>query len=60
MEKMGGTWTQGRGSHRVYRIRDCKTEFAMHGAEIPDGTLRSIEKAMEPCFGKGWLRKGHS
>lgn len=30
----------------------------MHtGQEIPAGTLRSIEKAMEPCLWEGWLRR---
>ena len=27
-----------------------------HKGDIPKGTLASIEKAMEPAFGKGWLK----
>lgn len=34
----------------------CHTTVPMHTGDIPKGTLGSIEKAMEPAFGKGWLR----
>jgi predicted RNA binding protein YcfA (HicA-like mRNA interferase family) len=25
------------------------------GEDIPRGTLRAIERDLEPCLGKGWL-----
>jgi predicted RNA binding protein YcfA (HicA-like mRNA interferase family) len=34
----------------------CKTTVSVHaGHDIAVGTLRSIERALEPCLGKGWL-----
>jgi len=34
----------------------CYTTVQMHaGKDIPNGTLRSIQRQMEPAFGKGWL-----
>lgn len=34
----------------------CKTTVAQHAGDIPAGTLRKIEKDMEPVFGERWLR----
>ncbi len=35
----------------------AQTTVAVHGAsDIPAGTLRAIERDLEPVFGKGWLR----
>lgn len=53
--------TRQVGSHRRYEARAesglvCRTTVPQHTGDIPAGTLRSIEKAMEPVFGKGWLR----
>lgn len=49
-----------RGSHRRYRVtRDgttCYTVVAQHPGDIPIGTLRAIERDLEPALGKGWLR----
>jgi predicted RNA binding protein YcfA (HicA-like mRNA interferase family) len=47
-----------RGSHKrfVSACRRCATTVAMHAGDIPAGTLRAIERDMEPCCGKGWLR----
>ena len=27
-----------------------------HGADLPVGTLRAIERDLAPAFGEGWLR----
>lgn len=35
---------------------ECSTPVPMHTGDITKGTLASIEKAMEPAFGKGWLK----
>jgi predicted RNA binding protein YcfA (HicA-like mRNA interferase family) len=58
--------TRQRGSHRRYEatktlgdntVVTVHTTVAQHsGGDIPLGTLRQIEKDLEPAFGKGWLR----
>ena len=57
LNKAGATWTQGRGSHRKYTLGKCRTSLSMHTGDIATGTLRQIEKDMEPCIGKRWLSK---
>ena len=56
----GGKHVRDRGSHRLYEATDgtvtVLTSVAFHPGDIPVGTLRKIEKDMEPVFGKGWLR----
>jgi len=32
------------------------TTVAQHTGDVPAGTLRAIERDLEPAFGKGWLR----
>lgn len=55
------------GSHRRYQAtytdeagakHTVVTVVAQHTGDIPPGTLRAIEKQMQPAFGQGWLRKG--
>ena len=45
------------GSHLTVRCGDCLTTIAVHAGDIPIGTLRKIERDLEPCLEKGWLRK---
>lgn len=45
------------GSHLTVRCGECVTTIAVHAGDIPVGTLRKIERDLEPCFGKGWLRR---
>ncbi|MCA1845108.1 MAG: type II toxin-antitoxin system HicA family toxin [Actinobacteria bacterium] len=47
-----------RGSHVIVRCPGgCQTVVPVHaGEDIPTGTLRAIERALEPCLGEGWLR----
>jgi predicted RNA binding protein YcfA (HicA-like mRNA interferase family) len=47
-----------RGSHVIVRCPGgCQTVIPIHrGQDIPIGTLRSIERALAPCLGEGWLR----
>lgn len=47
-----------RGSHVMVRCPGgCQSVIPVHsGQDIPHGTLRSIERALEPCLGSGWLR----
>jgi predicted RNA binding protein YcfA (HicA-like mRNA interferase family) len=45
-----------RGSHLVVTCGKCQTVIPVHGGEdIAPGTLRAIERQLEPCLGKGWL-----
>ena len=55
LRKLGVAYREARGSHRLYRIKDCTTVVPMHGADLPKGTLRKIEKDLEPCLGEKWL-----
>jgi predicted RNA binding protein YcfA (HicA-like mRNA interferase family) len=53
------------GSHRRYIVTytdvtgrqvTAMTTVAQHAGDIPAGTLRAIERDLEPAFGRGWLR----
>jgi predicted RNA binding protein YcfA (HicA-like mRNA interferase family) len=64
IERLGGKQTRQRGSHRQFEATTthngetltAHTTVAQHPGDIPNGTLRKIERDMEPVFGKGWLR----
>lgn len=64
IERLGGKQTRQRGSHRMFEaqtthngdIVTARTTVAQHPGDIPTGTLRAIERDMEPVFGRGWLR----
>jgi len=59
IRELGGSELRQNGSHIrvVCRCGKNKSVVAVHGSEdIKPGTLHSIERALEPCFGKGWLR----
>jgi predicted RNA binding protein YcfA (HicA-like mRNA interferase family) len=58
MKSLGCAELRQRGSHIIMRHPDgCQTVVAMHSGDMPVGTLRAIERHMEPCLGKGWLRR---
>lgn len=47
----------GKGSHQVWRCSGgCQTSIPMHRGDIPNGTLRAIGRALEPCLGKDWWK----
>lgn len=51
---------EGKGSHVLYccACKRWQTVVPNHkGEDVKPGTLRAIEKQLEPCakFGKGWL-----
>lgn len=65
IKKAGGKQIRQVGSHKRFAVEyttpDGKsstvfTTVADHGGDIPIKTLDSIEKALEPALGKGWLR----
>lgn len=64
IEALGGHQTRQVGSHRRYTATATNpdgtthpvyTTVAQHTRDIPLGTLRAIQKDLEPAFGKGWL-----
>ena len=57
-EKLGCEQVRQRGSHVVVRCTGgCQTVIPVHrGQDLPLGTLRTIERLLEPCVGEGWLR----
>lgn len=55
LKRLGVEYREARGSHRLYRIAGCTTVVPMHRGDIPKGTLRKIERDLEPCLGKKWL-----
>ncbi len=57
LRKMGCEEVGRRGSHVRVRCRDCQTTVPVHaGEDLPPGTLRAIERDLEPCLGKGWMK----
>ena len=64
--RLGGELASQRGSHAKYRVTytrpdgstaTVRTIVAMHGGDVPTGTLRSIERDLAPAFGEGWLTR---
>ncbi|MBW8711791.1 MAG: type II toxin-antitoxin system HicA family toxin [Mycobacterium sp.] len=50
--------TRQRGSHVRIECGTCVTTVPAHaGEDIGPGLLRRIERDLEPCLGKGWLKK---
>ena len=60
IERRGGRMVRQVGSHRRYRAGSeetvCHTTVPQHPGDIPTGTLRAIERDLEPVFGRRWLR----
>ena len=65
IERLGGVMARQAGSHRRYVITytdaaeaaaKVATTVPQHAGDIPAGTLRAIERDLEPALGKGWLR----
>ncbi len=56
LRKAGCEEVRQAGSHLVVRCGTCQTVVPIHGGDVPTGTLRTIERDLEPCLGKGWLR----
>jgi predicted RNA binding protein YcfA (HicA-like mRNA interferase family) len=44
-----------KGSHQVWRCGQCQTVVPLHLGDLTPGTLRSIERDLEPCLGAKWL-----
>lgn len=62
IERLGGIHVGSGGSHRKYVALygddgRCRTSVPMHGGDVKPGTLRAIERDLEPAFGRRWLRR---
>lgn len=66
VERLGGVLLRQVGSHRRYAVEYVRSDgtrgravtiVAQHPGDIPTGTLRKIEKDLEPALGKGWLKR---
>lgn len=65
IERLGGQMARQVGSHRRYMVTytdvggqpaKVSTTVAQHPGDLPTGTLRAIERDLEPAFGPNWLR----
>jgi hypothetical protein len=49
---------RGAGSdHLIVRCGSWPTVIPVHSGDIPPGTLRAIERDLEPCLGARWLQQ---
>ena len=59
IEGHGGVFVRQKGSHRVYRVNRgtwvIMVVVPQYGGDVPKGTLRSIERDLEPMLGERWL-----
>lgn len=55
--KVGGEVLRTKGSHNFVRVGVCTTVIPVHSHDLPKGTLRAIERDLEPCLGESWIRK---
>lgn len=61
IEKCGGEKARQSGGHAVYKASgpggSVSIIVPIHPSkEVPNGTVRSIEKQGAPAFGEGWLK----
>jgi predicted RNA binding protein YcfA (HicA-like mRNA interferase family) len=60
LKKHGCRVVRRKGSHVRVDSPDarCHTTVPVHaGEDLGAGLLRQIERDMEPCLGKGWLKR---
>lgn len=58
VREKGGEIVRQKGSHVRVRAGNCFATVPDHGTrDLPLGTLRSIERQLEACLGKGWLHR---
>ena len=56
LRRLGCVEVRQDGSHKRVRCGKCSTTVPVHaGEDLGRGLLRSIERDLEPCLGKGWL-----
>ena len=58
LRSLGAAEVRQKGSHRRVQAGTCFTTVPVHaGEELGPGLLRKIERDLEPCLGKGWMRR---
>jgi len=58
LRSFGCVESRQRGSHLRIDCGRCVTTVPVHaGEDIGPGLLRCIERDLESCLGKGWLKK---
>lgn len=58
LRSFGCVESRQRGSHLRIECGPCVTTVPVHaGEDIGPGLLRRIERDLEPCLGKGWLKE---
>lgn len=58
LKELGCVEVRTKGSHVRVRCGICFTTVPIHaGRDVGPGLLRAIERDLEPCLGKGWLKK---
>lgn len=55
LRSLGCKEVRQKGSHTIVRCGTCQTTVAMHGGDIPRGTLAAIKRDLTPCLGERWL-----
>jgi len=59
LHRLGCEVKRQKGSHVHVQCGTCSTTVPVHaGEDIGVGLLREIERDLEPCLGKHWLRRG--
>ncbi|MBA3383825.1 MAG: type II toxin-antitoxin system HicA family toxin [Actinobacteria bacterium] len=57
LRRCGCEVVRQRGSHVRVRCGRCQTTVPVHARrDLPVGTLRAIERDLEPCIGHEWRR----
>jgi predicted RNA binding protein YcfA (HicA-like mRNA interferase family) len=58
LRSLGCLETRKSGSHLRVECGRCVTTVPVHaGEDVGPGLLRRIERDLEACLGKGWLKK---
>lgn len=58
LRSLGCIEVRQSGSHLRVERGHCRTTVPAHAGEtIGPGLLRAIERDLEPCLGKGWLKR---
>jgi predicted RNA binding protein YcfA (HicA-like mRNA interferase family) len=58
LKNLGCVLLRQKGSHQVWRCGTCQTVIPVHKRDIPNGTLRAIQRQLELCLGEEWWKNG--
>lgn len=58
LRKLGCQEVRQKGSHVRVVCGRCVTTVPIHaGEDLGPGLLKAIERDLQPCLGKGWMRR---